>query len=49
MSPEFKVLTIELQHKDTLLLYMVESLHRTLSKLGKPVTSKALVRLSRRL
>jgi len=41
------VLTIE--HKDTPLLHMVAALQRTVSKLGKPVTSKALVRQSRRL
>jgi len=46
-SPEFKVLTIE--HKDTPLLHMVAALQRTVSKLSKPVTSKALVRQSRRL
>jgi len=42
-------LTIELLHKHTLLAKTWAQLHKTVSKLGKPVSNKTLVKLSRRL
>ena len=41
--------TIELLHKHTLLAKTWAQLHKTVSKLGRPVSNKTLVKLLRRL